>query len=101
MSTCLLIEPLVTGKAMLCGMSAGKQRGMAHSGKGIGMAIVGIGIYHTIVHQVSESGLCKTLAQALREVTSQLVHCDLQDELDIVGIGCRTSKKGQGYEGGG
>jgi hypothetical protein len=92
MLTCLLIEPLVTGEAMLCGISAGKQGGMTHSGKGIGMAIMSIGIYYTIVHQIAESGLPKTLAEALREVTSQLVHCDLQDELDIVGMSDRSDR---------
>jgi len=49
----------------------------------IGMLILGVGVNHTLLHQVTKTAFDKVILVAVQQVCSQTINRDLQHEPDI------------------
>jgi hypothetical protein len=70
------------------------QRGVSDDRFGIGMPVVRVSKYDAIFQQVIESAFAKAFAVSERQVTSQLINRDLQNEFRLRhGLGAGTTRR--------
>ncbi len=74
------IRPFIADEPVRCCVAAGKQRGVAGRGEGGGMAIMGIGKYSAVIHQITDAVGPEALLESPRHVAPQLVDRQKQNE---------------------
>ena len=81
------VPPIVAQNAVAVGVSAGKQRGMAGGGDGVGIVVIAVGEIGAVVEQEAKSAFAKLVAIAFQIVAAELVddNDDHQLRLRVVG----------------
>ena len=74
-------------------MRAGRERRMPDNGLGVGVAMVRIAVHDARLPQVAEAAFAQAIVVAGRQVSPQLVDCDLQNEFRLVAGKYRRRKQ--------
>jgi len=87
-STGFLINPIVGDDAVPGGICAGRQGRVAHGGFSVGVPVMGIDVPSALFHQIAESPIGETIGVTPGQITTQLIHGDLQHQTRGIGS-CR------------
>jgi len=84
----LAVEPKIAHHAMGRGVRAGRERRVSDDRLRVRMRMMRVSVNDTILPKVPKSSFAETVVIARRQVTSQLIHRDLQNESRPVGGNC-------------
>ena len=74
------VEPDIGHHPVSGGHCAGGQRYMTHDGLGIGVLVMSISVFDTLLHQITKPAFTEHVDIASRQITTQGVNGDLQDQ---------------------